>query len=295
LSVPRYPPFVTCVLATRGRPQMLMDTVKETLRHVVLPDTRILVAADADDHGTLCALHAFANEPRVIASVRDREDDLGSKFNRALEEAPADVYAHMVDYAPFVTPGFDRNLIEVAAQIPDNIGVINCRMPTLCFTASQGITHGFAKQLGYIYPAYFPYWFIDHWVDDVARLTGRLFYADNTVDTSRRPGTQNLREPGWWASFFDVMAGERRKQALRIIRSEGFASPDWQKELLIAAFPLLEQRSRWINDRVREEAGRVTTGLGAGPGDERYARLKAQAVAMLKAEIDEAEGAEKAA
>src|SRR5712675_1972931 len=108
---------LTCVLATRNRPQMLIDTLKETLRNTVLEDTRILVAADADDHGTLAALHAFANEPRIVASVRDREDDLGSKFNRALEEAPADVYSHMVDYAPFTTPGFDRNLIEIAAKI----------------------------------------------------------------------------------------------------------------------------------------------------------------------------------
>ena len=273
---------LTCVLATRGRPHMLLDTLRETLRHIALPDTRIMVAADSDDHGTLAALHALANEPRIIASVRDREDDLGSKFNRALDEAPADVYSHMVDYAPFTTPGFDRNLMDVAAKIPDNIGVINCRMPTLCFTASQGITHGLAARLGFIYPPYFPYWFVDHWVDDVARLIGRLFYVDNAMDCSRRPGTQELREPGWWATFFDLLAPMRRRQAEAIIRSDDFVSPQWQKDLLIAAFPMLEHRSRWINEKVREQDANMVSGFGAGPKDERYARVKAHAVEMIK-------------
>jgi hypothetical protein len=268
---------------------MLIATLKETLRHVVLDDTRILVAADADDHGTLAALNAFANDPRIVPSVRDREDDLGSKFNRALEDAPAAVYSHMVDYAPFTTPGFDRNLIEVAAKIPDNIGVINCRMPTLCFTASQGITHGLATRLGYIFPPFFPYWFIDHWIDDIARLIGRLFYVDNAMDCSRRPGTQELREPGWWATFFDVMAPYRRKQAESIIRSDDFASPQWQKDLAVAAFPMTEHRSKWINDQVREQEKLMVTNIGAGPKDERYGRVKARAVEMLKGMIAEME------
>jgi glycosyltransferase involved in cell wall biosynthesis len=280
---------LTCVLATRNRPQMLIDTLKETLRNIVLEDTRILVAADADDHGTLAVLTAFADEPRIIGSVRDREDDLGSKFNRALEEAPADVYSHMVDYAPFTNRGFDSDLIRTAELIPDNIGVINCRMPTLCFTASQGITHGLATRLGYIYPPYFPYWFIDHWLDDIGRLIGRLFYVDNAMDTTRRPGTQELREPGWWATFFDVMAPMRRKQAEAIIRSEDFQTPDWEKELLIAAFPPLEQRSKWINDQVRQQDANMVTGMGAGPKDERYGRVKARAVEMIKTMIAEME------
>ena len=290
---------LTCVLATRNRPQMLIDTLKETLRNIVLEDTRILVAADADDHGTLAALHAFANEPRIVASVRDREDDLGSKFNRALEEAPADVYSHMVDYAPFTTPGFDYNLIDVARKIPDNIGVINCKMPTLCFTASQGITHGLAEKLGFIYPPYFPYWFIDHWIDDIARLIGRLFYVDNAMDCSRRPGTQELREPGWWATFFDVMAPYRRKQAERIIRSEDFDEREWKKELLVRAFPMILEddqrpshsvhRSKWINDQVRQQDANMVTGMGAGPKDERYARVKGRAVEMIRTMIAEME------
>jgi hypothetical protein len=289
---------VTCVLATRNRPQMLIDTVAQTLNNIVLDGTRILIAADADDHGTQAAGRAFGNDERVILSVREREDDLGSKFNRALEEAPADVYSHMVDYAPFTTPGFDLNLIDVVRKIPDNIGVINCRMPTLCFTASQGITHGLAQKLGFIYPPFFPYWFIDHWLDDIARLIGRLFYVDNAMDCSHRPGTQELREPGWWATFFDVLAPYRRKQAERIIRSDDFLTPEWQKELLLAAFPMIladnhpspaVHRSKWINDQVRAQDANMVTGMGAGPKDERYGRVKERAVEMIRTMIAEME------
>ena len=70
---------LTCVLATRGRPHMLLDTLRETLRHIALPDTRIMVAADSDDHGTLAALHALANEPPYRNALLPPTEVIGLK------------------------------------------------------------------------------------------------------------------------------------------------------------------------------------------------------------------------
>lgn len=274
---------LTCVLATRGRPGPLTLTVSQTLNNMRLPDTRLMVSADADDQGTVDILKMLAIDPRIIVSIREREDDLGSKYNRALTETPADVYLHMVDYAPVVTEGFDIKLLEAAARWPDNIGVVNTHLANLSFPAAQGITHGLASRLGYIYPPYFPYWFVDHWLDDIAKLIGRVGFADVVVDCSRRPGTQEMREPAWWGTFFDVMAPMRSKLAADIIRSPGFDALPWQKEQLIAAAPLVEQRSKIINNIVRQ------MGTGGPAPDDRYLRIKGRAIDMLRAVIADEE------
>lgn len=278
---------LTCVLATRGRPALLEQTLRATLANVTLPDTRILVAADLDDPGTTNLLMTWPVDRRLVPSIVPREDDLGSKYNRALKDAPADVYLHMVDYAPVVTMGFDAKVTEAAALWPDNIGVVNSHLANLSFPAAQGITAGLAAQLGYIYPPYFPYWFVDHWLDDIAKLIGRTGFADIELDVGKRPGTQEMREPGWWASFFDVLAPYRSRQAARIIKSDAFAALPWQKEVLLRSAPLTEQRSRIINEIVRRQVA-PQVGPGAAP-NERYQRLKAQALGMLKEAIAEME------
>ncbi len=284
---------LTCVLATRGRPDLLRATLEETFAHVAKVDTRILVAADADDDATVQMLLGSESAfPGLVVSIRHREDDIGSKYNRALTEAPADVYMHMVDYAPAVSPGFDRKVLAAAALWPDNIGLVCTHLANASFPAAQCITAGLAAQLGYIFPPYFPYWFIDHWMDDIARLIGRIGFADVHVDCSRRPGTQNMCEPAFWGTFFDVLAPLRRRIAAGIIASDAYQAIPLEnaREIARSSYPLVEYRSKWVNDHVRQIAAQTPEqALSGGEPDERYGRLKGRALAMLKTAIAELE------
>ena len=279
---------LTINLCTRGRPELLLRTVQETLKNIVLPTTIFMISVDHDDQKTIDALPHLPVDRRLRPVVAQREDSLGGKYNRALQ-VPADVYLAMVDYGPHITPGFDAKILEAAARFPDNIGVVYNHLANASFPQINGITHGLAKKMGFIYPPYFPYWFIDHWLDDIVRLIDRISFADVHIDTSRRPGTQELRELAFWADFYDLGQIVRRRCAFDIIRSPEFLDPPWRKEMLLRHYPLVEGRSLYVNGVLRSsDYAQYEQRIGAGAPDARYERLKAQALqmaAVMQAEI----------
>jgi len=274
---------LTINLATRGRPDLCIETLERTLPNISLHSTKLMVSCDRDDPNTVLALSTYVvDHPNVVLSIRDREDSLGEKYNRALEQ-PADVYLMMVDYAPHVTPAFDKKILEAASLFPDNIGVVYNRLANASFPEINAVTHGLAKKMGFIYPPWFPYWFVDHWLDDMARLIDRISFADVKLDRIKRPGTQDLRDVTFWATFFDALYLRRRKCAREIIESDDFLDPPWRKQMSLAHFPLIEFRSRWVNDGVRADAKRIEACAGKSlPDEERYARIKTRALELMK-------------
>ena len=73
----------------------------------------------------------------------------------------------------------------------------------------------------------------------------------------------------------------RRKQAHDIIRHPEFMALDWQKELLLTHHPLIEVRSRMINQNVRAQNAQLSQWAGNLKPDERYNRIKQRAVDMV--------------
>ena len=271
---------LTINLCTRGRPDLLLRTVAETLPNMVLPTTIFMISVDHDDQQTIDALPQLPRDRRLRPVVAQREDSLGGKYNRALQ-VPADVYLAMVDYGSHITPGFDAKILEAASLFPDNIGVVYNYLANASFPQINGITHGLAKKMGFIYPPYFPYWFIDHWLDDIGRLIDRISFADVRIDTARRPGTRELREITFWANFYDLGQLARRRCAHDIIRSPDFLDPPWRKEMLLRHHPLIEGRSLFVNGVLRaDNYQQYEKERGAGAGDERYERLKTQAMQL---------------
>lgn len=275
-------------LATRGRPALLYNTIMTTASNIARPDTVFMVSADADDQATLDMLLP-SDKPAVLAgrlvvSVKPREDTVAAKWNRVLAEVPdASVYLPMCDDGPVLTPGFDEKILAAASHWPDGIGVVFNHLENLSFTGIQAVTAEFAKAMGCIYPEHFPYWFVDHWLSDLAKLVDRIAFADVRLDcaSNRNDGgpTMEMREPAFWATFYDACHLRRRRLAHDIIASDGFATPDWQKAILKERHPLIEGYSNMINNSVR--AMQVPP---VAP-DARYNRIKAAALALLRDEI----------
>lgn len=271
---------LSILLTARSRPELLRWTVETTVPNIQEPDTRLVIAADDDDTTeTIIAAQKLSQKYECVErSILPREETLGAKVNRVLTIAPADVYLHMVDYRPHLTPGFDTKIIEAANLFPDGIGVVYSHMANLSFPEINAVTAGLVKHMGYFYPPYFPYWFVDHWLDDIARLIGRIAVADVQTDGSRRPGTMDRRDVAWWATFYDAAVIHRRKMAHAIINSDEFQEPEWRKRLLLSHHPLIEERSKMINDSAR------TTRWHLPPEnpDDRYRRAKSAAQAALR-------------
>jgi hypothetical protein len=274
---------LTVILPTRGRPDDLIRTLRQTLPHVTEPNTRFLVCADEDDP-ELALIEPTRNMQRVIFSVRPRDDSRGEKYDRALTEAPGDLYLAGHDCVPILTPGFDHIMLEAAALYPDGIGCVYTPMLNASFPALQAITAKMVDLIGYIYSHDYPFWFIDHELDDIARMTGRYVCVDVQCDVaSRRPGkTIRLRDLDFWTSYFDAMTLTRRNLAHRII--DALDAPPWQKQVLRMAHPPIEARSYWINGHVRDQAKQIEAERGeTGAPDEGYLRLKIAASERLHA------------
>lgn len=279
------------ILAARGRPELLRRTVETTLPNIKCDDTRLVIAVD-DDDPAVCdvAGQLFEKSSKISVSKETRDITLGDKYNRALKVAPADVYLAMVDYAQHVTPGFDEKILEAASVFPDGIGVVYNHLANLSFPQINAVTAGLVERMGYFYPPYFPYWFVDHWLDDIAKLIDRISVADVWIDTSHRPGTMDRRDIAFWATFFDAGYIHRREIAHRIINSDSFQEPQWRKNLLLRHHPLIEERSKMLNQGVKHTQWHQPP---EAP-DARYSKAKARAQSMLRDFIPQIEAEEAA-
>jgi hypothetical protein len=268
-------------LATRGRPTRLIENVKVSVANWTDPNTVMWIMADEDDQPTIDAVNHSGLGDRIRLSVERREDILAAKWNRAVRLEPeADLYVVDADDTTFVTPGYDSRLLDAAKRFPDGIGMVYGHMANASFTGVQAPTRKLVEFLGGIFPEYFPYWFCDHWTDDVAKIIDRISFADVRTDQSNVGMTQEMREPAWWGTWFDAAYIFRRRQAHAIINSPDFKEPKWRKEILLTHHPLLEYKSKWINDSLRLNGHNLQRHVVNKP-DERYMRVKQRAIDML--------------
>ncbi len=265
-------------LATRGRPEKLLDTVTKSTANLVLPNTEYQIHVDDDDKGTIAALSKAKLDDRIKITIGPREDTIAGKWNRSLA-TPADLYLVAADDDPYITPGYDGRLLHAAGLFPDGVGMVYGRMANASFSGVVAPTAKLTEKLGHIFPEHFPYWFVDHWTDDLAKLIDRISFADVQTDQSAVGKTQEMREPGWWATWFDAAYLMRRKIANGII--DALDEPEWRKQMLRANAPLIEYRSRWVNEGVRSRDAELSAWSGLDNADPRYIRVRDRAVAMV--------------
>jgi hypothetical protein len=244
-----------------------------------------MVSIDDDDKVMLASLKSLPTDSRLLISVKPREDSRGEKYDRALTEAPADVYLPTVDSNPITTPAFDQKIINAARLFPDGIGCVYTPMFCASFPHAQAPTAKLVEKIGYIFNHDYPFWFIDHELDDICRMIGRFVFVD--VEHGKRSdmlpsNTIRLRDLEFWTTYFDLMTLERRGKAREIINSPDFQSPDWLKVVLRNSYQVVEARSANINAGVRARAAGIEADRGdKGPPDEGYLRAKARAEKKL--------------
>ena len=105
-------------LATRNRPQQLLNTINRSMALWTDPNTILIIQADADDYATLGFLTDAKLDPRIKVNIKSREDTIAAKWNRAMAE-PADVYLIAADDEPIVTHGYDTAILNAAKLFPD--------------------------------------------------------------------------------------------------------------------------------------------------------------------------------
>jgi hypothetical protein len=276
---------LTINFGSRSRPDDLVQTLHESLPYLSRDDTKVLVSLDDDDQPSIDAIERFPKDPRIIVSVKPREDNRGEKCDRSLTEAPNDVYVVGHDAAPIITPGWDQMIVEAARMFPDGIGVVCSGMANASFPALQAVTQRWVDVVGYTYNPAYPFWFIDHELDDLCRMTGRfVFIPQLEVQIGpRRPAkTIRLRDLSFWCDYYDLAKLRRRITAERIIAA--LDQPKWQKKIMRTWFPPVEARSDWIHNSIRANALAIEQDRGErGEPDPGYLRAFERARQHVKA------------
>lgn len=277
---------VCLCIASRNRPGELARTVNAAMALAELPETIASVALDLDDNST----HILPELQHTIISLDEREASLGAKYNRTMDAKPfADLFVLGVDDAYPSNQGWDRAMSEAAAKFTDGVGMVFFGERKGPFDLPDGfaVTRGWVEQVGFFCPEYFPFWWHDTWIDELAKLTGRYVWADVTWEKHGKSEvgghkTIRMREVSWWARFFDATRQMRVDTAIRMINDSD--DPPWLKTQLKqdmqAKCNILWQRNAMVRDRGHE----FEKNYGAEyEPDAGYDQIKTEAVKMMTA------------
>lgn len=228
---------VCLILASRGRNELLIRTLYDTMRNAVRYDTEVVIVLDDDDPQQLDLKVIDADFffwPRITVVTGPREDTLGAKYNRGYAQAPrAKLYVPFVDTVAIQTPGWDQKLYKAAKQFRDGIGSVYFGTQQNPMTLPQMVclTRKFIELQGYFMPPYFSFWWHDTWTNEVSTLTRRVTYAD--IKLSKLPDdkkTRGARDIYFWATCYYELRHERYAAARKIINASDY--PEWMKSSL---------------------------------------------------------------
>lgn len=271
---------VSVCIASRGRPALCRLTVTRLQTGAVLEGTRIVVALDSDDPER----DNYGLPAGCTVSVADREDSLGAKWNRAYRHADADLAVLWPDDAVMPDRGWDDLLAKAAATLPDQCGAVFFGDIPGVLQPGIAITRKFAEAMGFFAPEFFPFWWVDTWLLELATMSGRGVHADVRVSllNDLKGASRGVREVRFWAEFFDRLRPARIATAERII-NDGSETPE-RKALLLRQIKDWDERWTHSNSVLRDpmRAAELEKHYSFdAPSDERYARLKAKAEDIL--------------
>jgi hypothetical protein len=282
--------MTVCVcIASRGRPEELRRTIKEMHERCAFLDTHFSVALDNDDP----SLEAYKSIPLDFnKSIEDRENSLGAKYNRAASEARSGttVYVLGIDDCFISTEAWDKKLMEATAKFKDGVGCVYFGPKKDMFDLPDGIavTRGWIDQVGFFMPPYFPFWWHDTWVDELARMTGRYVWANldwdkfGKTEQAGEHKTTRMREVSWWARFFDSTRQMRVDKALEMIGQLDY--PEWYRAQLRhqmqAVANIMWRRNGLVRERGKDFE-RTYGSEGQLAPDAGYIKIRDEAEAML--------------
>lgn len=279
---------VALIIASRGNPKKLAETVRRNLASMILTDTKIVIGLDRDDETLEEAKKLLyeINDNRVIGCEGNREDSLGGVYNRCVKAVNADLYINGTDDIVIETECWDAILLREAARIPDGIGVIGFgKMPIQSqLPLLMAATRGMIDKMGYFIQPYTPFWWADTWLYEMAWMINRLHKAKINCHSFDFNQTRGLRDVIWWATFYDETRPMRAALARTIINDPDYeGSPDYRQDV-IGSIPEVGREFEKLNAILRhpEHARVVELQYGhEAPADERYIRIKRNAEQII--------------
>jgi hypothetical protein len=218
--------LITIFLPTRDRVEGLchfLNSLEATVAQKNLVDVWVYV--DQDDQNTK---EFIAQNPRSRWSFKvhfvlgPQVVALAQMHHALWEHADSNggIFVCASDDTEYITAGWDNLVREVFNSQPDRLLLVYPDDPvtpdlaTIPFLSAEWI-----NKTGRFFTEYFPFWYEDCWLDEVAQMIGRRVRIDMKVHPRGGKGkTPRMRNVPFWQGFYLLTADERLYTA-RILRS----------------------------------------------------------------------------
>ena len=226
--------IISMLMATRDHFDKLYQ-VFDSIESTAADPAKIVLSVyvDDDDYGTIAFLEQFGQTSAYRYSISWHIAPRTGSMGKMIEElyrasTPSQIYMPMPDDYVFATPDWDEKLREVWRQNPDGIWLAyphdaispgNVTFPIIGFR--------WLEITGRLLTSYFPFWFDDVWLDQVAQMIGRKIAVPFQITSLEGKGKSPRMFNLWfWHQFFGNTLDERIDEADRLRRSIYRDDPD---------------------------------------------------------------------
>lgn len=216
--------LISVLIPERGRPEMLKRLV-QSLIDTADGDQRyeILIAIDDDDPAWAAnAVDSFEwpTGHNLNILVGPRLITLGEKLNMLAKSANGDILWFIANDYVMETHGWPAKFREAVAKLPNQIGVPFPRDALHPDHAAFPIlTRKMMDAVGFLFPPWFPAWFVDTWWDQIGLLLGDRPQINVTVKAPEGRGkSHGLKDVTFWATFFNALLPFRARDALGLAK-----------------------------------------------------------------------------
>ena len=247
-AMPYDPERIAIQIMTRGHPEKFKTAIT-SLEGTVTDFTRIClwVYVDLDDETARDLIEHYRINPPAIPInwiLGPRTTSMGATCNFIYSQAreSSGLFFGFPDDFRITSEHWDEEIRTVFRAHPDRLVLAYLKDQEHNDIAKMmALSREWVDTLGYFFPAYFPYWFGDLWIDQISQAMGRKVQLKMTVADvgGSRGRTQRMWNLPFWSRFFTACAPQRWQDVERLYTAMATTTPDVLEALRA-------QRTHWL-------------------------------------------------
>lgn len=226
------PDRISMLLPTRGRPEKLekaLTSYQDTVHSKTLFDVWLYI--DNDDAVTINFLNSDKLKKYsftihwVIGERPVSQGEMVNKLVHACTSNPG-IYIPTGDDYIYSEPDWDIKIRDAFNAVPDRIALIHIPDPYSVYdeVTLPIVSAEWLNITGHLFTEYFPFWYDDIWLGEVAQLIGRVIKVPIKVAlVGGRGKTPRMKNLLFWNHFYINTLSERMAEA-ELFRKKIFAN-----------------------------------------------------------------------
>ncbi|MCK4820511.1 hypothetical protein KA005_32400, partial [bacterium] len=212
------------LIPTRGRPEYLdkvFDSIGRTVGNADDIDAWINVDNDDDITKSYISSNSYLRYPfKINWVVEKRTISNGQMFNILRQKCITNpgIYMPFTDDYIFTSNNWDSAIRDTFNRYPDRLTLLHIRDPLMGATDDltiPALSAEWTNVTGRICTEFFPFWFDDAWLDQVAQMVQRKVTIEGIKiqPMCGKGKTPRLKNLPFWNMFFDNLMYERIEDA----------------------------------------------------------------------------------